>query len=133
MWEQHSYQWNTSSWGARKFTETFDCNSFQTSNRWLGGWKERYILITSLYVLHLKIHSKVSGLHSEKYNQWLISTSQLIKYHVSVFSQPLSFSWKIRSKNLRSYNLKTHIIQTNVIVPWVFELHEFYEYIINWI
>ena len=32
-------------------TGTFNCNSFQASNKWLGGWKEMYVQITSLYVL----------------------------------------------------------------------------------
>ena len=34
-----------------KFTEAFDCNSLQASNRWFGGWNERYVQITSSYVL----------------------------------------------------------------------------------
>ena len=43
--------------------------------------------------LHLKIHNKESRLHSEKYCQSLISKDkQLIECHVSVFSQPTSFS-----------------------------------------
>ena len=32
-------------------TDAFNCNSFQASNKWLGGWKERYVQITSLYIL----------------------------------------------------------------------------------
>ena len=46
--------------------------------------------------LHLKIHNKESGIHSEKGCQRLISKAltnkQLTEYHVSVFSQPPSFS-----------------------------------------
>ena len=41
-------------------TGAFDYKSFQTSNGWLRGWKERYVQTISLYV---KIHNKESGLH----------------------------------------------------------------------
>ena len=87
--------------------------------------------------LHLKIHNKESGLHSKKYCQWLISkashTNNLLNVMYQFFSQPLSFTWKIRSKNRRPSNSKTHVIRTNVIVPWEFELHDLYLYVTNWI
>ena len=77
--------------------------------------------------LHWKIHNKECGLHSEKYCQWLINkasqTNKLLNIMCQFFRNRI-----IRSENLRSYNSKTHVIRTNVIVPWQFQLHEFYVY-----
>ena len=45
----------------RKFTDAFDCNSFQASNGCVRGWKERYVQIASLYVLTFE---------NQQYGKW---------------------------------------------------------------
>ena len=122
-WEQHSYQWNILSWGPREFSEAFDSNSFQASKRWK---MEREVHPDYLFMRFYIWNSTIRKV----FYIWRNNVNDSVKLHRQttyciscvIFSQPPSFSWKIRSKNLRSYNSKTRVIRTNIIIPWEFKV-----------